>query len=125
MGYESVAEEYRDLVGRLDKEQRKQQSKYDQEVGAKKVIAQINRDLSQGHVPLAINIPDENTMREMLDEEFCKICGRPAPKGSEPYLFMKTRLETYLASLESEEEKEVEVEPLFKNAFIKELYDRY
>ena len=125
MGYESVAEEYRDLVGRLDKEQRKQQSKYDQEVGAKKVIAQINRDLSQGHVPLAINIPDENTMREMLDEEFCKICGRPAPKGSEPYLFMKKRLETYLASLESEEEKEVEVEPLFKNAFIKELYDRY
>lgn len=125
MGYESVAEEYRDLVGRLDKEQRKQQSKYDQEVGAKKVIAQINRDLSQGHVPLAINIPDENTMREMLDEVFCKICGRPAPKGSEPYLFMKKRLETYLASLESEEEKEVEVEPLFKNAFIKELYDRY
>lgn len=125
MGYESIAEEYRDLVGRLDKEQRKQQSKYDQEVGAKKVIAQINRDLSQGHVPLAINIPDENTMREMLDEEFCKICGRPAPKGSEPYLFMKKRLETYLASLESEEEKEVEVEPLFKNAFIKELYDRY
>jgi len=111
MGYESVAEEYRDLVGRLDKEQRKQQSKYDQEVGAKKVIAQINRDLSQGHVPLAINIPDENTMREMLDEEFCKICGRPAPKGSEPYLFMKKRLETYLASLESEEEKEVDVEP--------------
>ena len=125
MGYESIAEEYRDLVGRLDKEQRKQQSKYDQEVGAKKVIAQINRDLSHGHVPLAINIPDENTMREMLDEEFCKICGRPAPKGSEPYLFMKKRLETYLASLESEEEKEVEVEPLFKNAFIKELYDRY
>ena len=125
MGYEPIAEEYRDLVGRLDKEQRKQQSKYDQEVGAKKVIAQINRDLSHGHVPLAINIPDENTMREMLDEEFCKICGREAPKGSEPYLFMQKRLNEYLASLESEEEKEVEVEPLFKYAFIKELYDRY
>ena len=125
MGYEPIAEEYRDLVGRLDKEQRKQQSKYDQEVGAKKVIAQINRDLSHGHVPLAINIPDENTMREMLDEEFCKICGREAPKGSEAYLFMQKRLDEYLASLESEEEKEVEVEPLFKNAYIKELYDRY
>ena len=36
MGYESIAEEYRDLVGSLDKEQRKQQSKYDQEIGAKK-----------------------------------------------------------------------------------------
>lgn len=125
MGYEPIAKEYRDLVGSLDKEQRKQQSKYDQEIGAKKIVAQINRDLSHGHVPLAINIPDENTMREMLDEEFCKICGRPAPKGSEAYLFMKKRLEDYLASLESEEEKEVEAEPLFKNAYIKELYDRY
>lgn len=99
MGYEPIAEEYRDLVGRLDKEQRKQQSKYDQEIGAKKIVAQINRDLSQGHVPLAINIPDENTMREMLDEEFCKICGRPAPKGSEPYLFMKKRLENLFSFL--------------------------
>lgn len=106
-------------------EQRKQQSKYDQEIGAQKILAQINRDLSHGHVPLAIDIPDENTMREMLDEEFCKVCGRPAPKDSEPYLFMKKRLEDYLASLESEEEKEVEVEPLFKNAYVKELYDRY
>ena len=125
MGYEPIAEEYRDLVGRLDKEQRKQQSKYDQEIGAQKIVAQINRDLSRGHVPLAINIPDENTMREMIDEEFCKVCGRPAPKGSEPYLFMKKRLDNYLASLETEEEKEVEVEPLFKNAFIKELNDKY
>ena len=38
MGYESIAEEYRDLVGSLDKEQRKQQSKYDQEIGAKKLL---------------------------------------------------------------------------------------
>ena len=125
MGYEPIAEEYRDFVGKLDKEQRKQQSKYDQEIGAKKIVAQINRDLSHGHVPLAINIPDENTMREMIDEEFCKVCGRPAPKGSEPYLFMKKRLEDYLASLETEEEKEEKVEPLFKYSYIKELCDRY
>ena len=105
--------------------QRKQQSKYDQEIGAKKVVAQMQRELNHGHVPLAINIPDENTMREMIDEEFCKVCGRPALKGSPEYEFMKKRLEDYLASLESEDEKEVEVEPLFKNAFIKELYDRY
>ena len=125
MGYEPIAEEYRDLVGLLDREQRKQQSKYDQEIGAKKVVAQMQRELNHGHVPLAINIPDENTMREMINEEFCKVCGRPAPKGSPEYEFMKKRLDDYLASLESEDEKEVEVEPLFKYAFIKELYDRY
>lgn len=125
MGFEPLAEEYRELVGQLDKEQRKQQSKYDREVGAKKVVAQINKELSHGHVPLAINIPDENTMREMLNEEFCKVCGREAPKGSPAYEFMKKRLDEYLASLESEDDKEIEVEPLFKNTYIKELCDRY
>ena len=124
MGFEPIAEEYREFVGRLEKEQRKQQSKYDQEIGAKKVVAQMQMELNQGHVPLAIDIPNENTMREMLDEEFCKVCGRPAPKGSEAYNFMKKRLDDYLASLENEEEKD-EVEPLFKKAFIKELNDRY
>jgi DNA sulfur modification protein DndD len=125
MGYEPIAEEYRNLVGNLDKEQRKQQSKLDQEIGAKRVVAQINKDLSNGHVPLSLNIPDENTMREMIDEEFCKVCGRPAPKGSEPYLFMKKRLDDYLASLEIEEDKEDKTEPLFRNSYIKELCDRY
>lgn len=125
MGFEPLAEEYREFVGQLDKEQRKQQSKYDREVGAKKVVAQINKELSHGHVPLAINIPDENTMREMLNEEFCKVCGREAPKGSQAYEFMKKRLDEYLASLDSEDDKEIEVEPLFKNAYIKELCDRY
>ena len=125
MGYEPIAEDYKNLVGKLDKEQRKQQSKYDQEIGALKAVAQMQMELNQGHVPLAINIPNENTMREMLDEEFCKVCGRPAPKGSDAYIFMKKRLDDYLASLKNDEEKEIEVEPLFKNAYIKELYDRY
>ena len=99
MGYESIAEDYKNFVGGLDKEQRKQQSKYDQEIGAKQIVSQMQKELNQGHVPLAINIPNENTMREMLDEEFCKVCGRPAPKGSDAYIFMKKRLDDYLDSL--------------------------
>lgn len=124
MGFEPIAQEYREFVGKLDQEQRRQQSKYDQEVGAKKIVAQMQKELSEGKVPLAINVPDENTMREMLDDEYCKICNRPAPKGSDPYKFMKARLEQFLAS-QKEEEEEEEVEPLFKYAFIKELLDRY
>lgn len=124
MGFEPIAQEYRELVGKLDQEQRRQQSKYDQEVGAKKLVAQMQKELSEGKVPLAINIPDENTMREMLNDEYCKVCNRPAPKGSDPYNFMKARLEQFLAS-QKEDEEEEEVVPLFKNAFIKELSDRY
>jgi DNA sulfur modification protein DndD len=125
MGYESIAEDYKNFVGGLDKEQRKQQSKYDQEIGAKQIVAQMQKELNQGHVPLAINIPNENTMREMLDEEFCKVCGRPAPKGSDAYIFMKKRLDDYLDSLKNDDNNETQVEPLFKNTYIKELYDRY
>ena len=113
MGFEPIAKEYREFVGKLDQEKRKQQSKYDQEVGAQKLVAQIQKELSEGKVPLAINIPDENTMREMLDDEFCKVCNRPAPKGSEPYNFMKMRLESFLAS-QKDDELEDEVEPLFQ-----------
>lgn len=123
MGYETIAEEFRELVGQLDKEQRKQQSKYDQEIGAKKIVSKMQMEIDQGHTPLAINIPNENTMREMLDDEFCKVCGRAAPKGSDAYIFMKKRLDDYLSSLESE--KEIDIEPLFKNSFIYELVGRY
>lgn len=125
MGFEPIAQEYREFVGKLDQEQRRQQSKYDREMGAKKIVAQMQKELSEGKVPLAINIPDENTMREMLNDEFCKVCNRPAPKGSDPYNFMKARLEQFLASQKDEDDDEEEIVPLFKNAFIKELYDRY
>ena len=124
MGFEPIAQEYREFVGKLDHEQRSQQRKYDQETGAKKIVAQMQKELSEGKVPLAINVPDENTMREMLNDEYCKVCNRPAPKGSDAYNFMKSRLEQFLASQNGPEENE-EVNSLFKNSFIKELLDRY
>lgn len=125
MGFQPIANEYREFVGKLDHEKRKQQSKYDQEVGAKKLVAQMQKELSEGKVPLAINVPDENTMREMLDDEYCKVCNRPAPKGSDAYNYMKMRLEQFLDSQKEEPEHDEEVEPLFKNSFIRELNDRY
>lgn len=125
MGFSPIAQEYREFVAELDKERRRQQSQYDQSVGAKKVVARMQKELSEGKIPLAINVPDENTMREMINDEHCKVCNRPAPKGSEAYNFMKMRLEQFLASQNSEEEQDNDYTPLFKNSFIKELSDRY
>lgn len=129
MGFEPVAQEYREKIAKLGIEQRTQQSKYDREIGAKKgvqkAVAKMKVELSQGIVPLAVNVPDENTMREMLDQEICKVCNRPAPVGSDAYIFMKKRLDAFLTSLDFTEEEEEEVEPLFKYSFIKELTDRY
>lgn len=124
MGFLPIAEEFRQIVAKLEKSKRGQQSKYDQEIGAKKLAKTIQQELVDGHVPLAINVPDENTMREMLNDEICKVCGRPAHKGTPEYAFMQARLEAFLASKKTVEEEE-EVEPLFKNDYIGELNRMY
>lgn len=124
MGFLPIAEEFRQLVAKLEKSKRGQQSKYDQEIGAKKLAKTIQQELVDGHVPLAINVPDENTMREMLNDEICKVCGRPAHKGTPEYAFMQARLDAFLASKKTVDEEE-EVEPLFKNDYIGELNRMY
>ena len=124
MGFLPIAEEFRQIVAKLEKSKRSQQSKYDQEIGAKKLAKTIQQELIDGHVPLAINVPDENTMREMLNDEICKVCGRPAHKGTPEYAFMQARLDAFLASKKTVEEEE-DVEPLFKNDYIGELNRMY
>ena len=126
MGFESIAREYGDYVATLDKEQRRMEREFQREQGAKKLAGKMQEEINQGFVPLALNIPDENTMREMLHDEVCKVCGTPAPKGSKPYNTMKKHLEDYLASLKNtHDEDEDEEETLFKREFIRELVNRY
>lgn len=126
LGYEPIAQEFTELVSKIDLQRRKAQSQHDQELGAKKLASKLKEELKTGFVPLAPNVPDEKTMREMLHEEVCKVCGRPAPKGSEAYNHMKRHLEDYLESLKGDvDEEEVNEPPLFKHAFIPELVSRY
>lgn len=126
MGFESIAREYGDYVASLDKEQRRMEREFQREQGAKKLAGKMQEEINQGFVPLALNIPDENTMREMLHDEVCKVCGTPAPKGSKPYNMMKKHLEDYLASLkDTSNAEEEEEETLFKREFIRELVNRY
>lgn len=74
------------------------------------------------------NLPDEATMKEMIDDEICKVCGRPAPKGSEAYEFMCNKLNEYLANITAEANLHStsadDEEPLFPNSFINELHSR-
>ncbi|MCI7143025.1 MAG: ATPase, partial [Paraprevotella sp.] len=72
-------------------------------------------------------LPDQETMEEMIHDHICKVCGRPAPKGSEAYEFMVRKLEDYKnhvkAKLQKEiEEKELENKNLFKNNHIENLH---
>ena len=119
MGFDSIAEEYSSKVSSIDKKRRKLEKEYLLTAGAEKVIKKMQTDF----VPLPVHIPGQKIMQEMLDEEVCKICGRPAAKHTEPWNFMLHRLEEYRESLKVTKEDD-DIEPYYKNNYVVELQKR-
>lgn len=127
-----IIKEFSTKVSGLSKEKRKldkqETERRAREAGAQETISRIQK-LANDAVPLPWNLPDESTMKEMIDDEICKVCGRPAPKGSEAYIFMHNKLNEYLAHIADEvkknaENKEKDEKALFPNSFIDELHSR-
>ncbi len=118
MGFEPIAEDYSVKVNAVDKERRKLEQQYLIDASAERVIKKVQTDF----VPLPVHIPGQKIMEEMLDEEVCKICGRPAKKHSEAWEFMLKRLEEYKESLKVDVEEEIK--PYYKNKYVEELQKR-
>lgn len=118
MGFGDIAEEYSQKVNEVDMKRRKLEQNYLLTAGAEKAIKKMQTDF----VPLPVHIPGQKIMEEMLKEEVCKICGRPAKEHSEPWEFMRQRLEEYKNSLKVNEEEDIE--PYYKNNYIVELQKR-
>ncbi len=130
--FPAVIKEYFAKVSALSKEKRqldKQETeRRAKEAGEREAILKIQK-LANDAVPLPWNLPDKETMQEMIDDEICKVCNRPAPKGSEAYDFMCKKLNEYLLHVTTEASKNTDVkaentEPLFPNTFIDELHSR-
>lgn len=129
--FPSVIKEFSAKVSALSKEKRRldnqETERRAKEAGEREAISKIQK-LANNAVPLPWNLPDEATMKEMIDDEICKVCGRPAPKGSEAYEFMCNKLNEYLAHIAAEanlHSASVDDEkPLFPNSFINELHSR-
>lgn len=115
LGFGNIAEEYSNKVSELDKKRRKLEQTYLFTAGQEKAIKNMQTDF----VPLPVYIPGQKIMQEMLDEEVCKVCGRPAKKHSEAWEFMLHRLEEYQESLKVPEEEEIA--PYYINNYIVEL----
>ena len=118
MGFADIAEEYSSKVSEVDKKRRKLEQNYLFTAGQEKAIKKMQTDF----VPLPVHIPGQKVMQEMLDEEVCKICGRPAKKHSEAWEFMLHRLEEYQESLKVPEDEEIA--PYYMNNYIVELQKR-
>lgn len=130
--FPSVYEEFSSKCASLSKEKRQQEAQFDQERGRR--IGQLEGEktvidkLVNGSAKLPWNLPDKATMQEMLDDEICKVCGRPAPKGSDAYEFMLHKLEEYQQKIEEksrieEEKRRIEGDRLFSNSYIEELHN--
>lgn len=126
-----ILSEYQKKVSSLSREKRKLQKAEDERIaiekGKQEAIKEIQK-LANDATPLPWNLPDKETMQEMIDDEICKVCGRPAEKGSDAYNFMVNKLNEYLDHIrkesESAQQQEALVKPLFENTYINELHTR-
>lgn len=119
LGFAPIAEEYAAKVSLVGKKRRKLEKDYYVNVGVDKAIKKVQKT---DFVPLPVHIPGQKFMQEMLDDEVCKICGRPAPKHSDAWNFMLHRLEEFKESLDVNENDDIE--PLYQNNYIDELQKR-
>ncbi len=96
--FEKIHHQFVEKVARLSVEKRKQQSEFDKQLGIKQGEAKAKAEILNQIIPLPIGTPSRAHMEEMLNDQFCKVCNRPAEKGSDAYEFMQQRLEDYLKS---------------------------
>ena len=129
--FPSIIKEFSSKVSALSKEKRRlyklETERRAKEAGEREAFSKIQKTIND-FVPLPWNLPDKETMQEMIEAEVCKVCGRPAPKGTEAYEFMCNKLNEYLAHITAEANKNInnesEEKPLFPNSFINELHSR-
>lgn len=121
MGFRGIAQEFSGKVSEVDRQRRKMEQDYLMMVGADNLIKKAKKE-NKDFVPLPIHVPGQAIMQEMLDEEVCKICGRPAPKHSEAWEYMCQRLEEYKDSLKADEAEEIK--PCYRYNYVVELQKR-
>lgn len=111
-----IIDEFNDVISTFSKNKRKIQREADKEEGKREALLSMQNTLGPTISQLPIYVPDAPTMKEMISDEHCKVCGRKAPQGSDAYKFMINKLEELQSSI-----SEKSVNKLFPNDFSKEL----
>ncbi|MEP6464878.1 MAG: hypothetical protein ABJB05_01170, partial [Parafilimonas sp.] len=114
-GFSSIFEEFQQKVSDFSKAKRKREREEDKLSGKQ----ELAKEIAEGIIPLSPNIPDKVSMKEMIKDEFCKVCGREAKEGSDAYNFMVNKLNDLIKSQQPQEKEEKKL--LFPNNFLKEL----
>ena len=64
----------------------KKKAAYDEATAMRRVTENLTKAINDKlQIRLPENVPEAMYVRQMLDEEHCRVCDRPAPKGSDAY----------------------------------------
>lgn len=125
--FPSILKDYQEKVAKLARTKRKLDNEHiamQAKLKGKQELYEEMTTLSNGATALPWDMPDLQTMQEMLDEHICKVCGREVKEGSDAYKFMLKRLEDYKHHFETEKQRisdKIEEKPLFPNKYINEI----
>lgn len=120
--FPSVLKEFQKKVSAISKEKRKLDKAETERRAIEKGKQEIVNTLANGATKLPWYIPDKETMQEMIDDEVCKVCGRPAHKGTPEYEFMVNKLNEFLANSQKKDKIEEEEEkPFFPYHYVEEM----
>ena len=115
--YPKIFDAFKKKVSAFSKERRKQHDEYLIEKGKQQQLQELS--LPNGMTKLPWFVPNEEYLEEMIADECCKVCGRPAPKDSEAYEFMVQKLQEALAHKQSKQK--TDDEDIFKYNYTEEL----
>lgn len=115
-GFSPFFEQFQQKISVFSKAKRKLEREEDKLKGKQ----ELAKEISEGIIPLSPNIPDKVSMQEMIKDEFCKVCGRDAKEGTDPYNFMVTKLNDLIKS-QAPIENEQEEKPYFPNNYVREF----
>lgn len=119
-GFPSILKEYQKKVDVFCREKRRLEDEDKERKAKNEAYKEIGTTIKEKNfIPLSIYIPDENTMKNLIDEELCKVCGREAKKGTDAYNFMVAKLNELIES--NLPKKQTKEKLLFLNNFAKEL----
>jgi DNA sulfur modification protein DndD len=123
VNFESLHKAYSKKISTLAEKKRILQSEFDKEIGIKEGKKLLKAELLNNSIPLPIGVPSKAHMEEMISAELCKVCNRPAEKGSEAYTFMFERLQDYLKSQDPVKPEKKERKTLFEHNYMDRLFN--
>lgn len=119
--FPSVLKEFQQKASAISKEKRKLDRAETERRAIEKGKQEMANTLVNGADKLPWYVPNKETMQEMIDDEICKVCGRPAHKGTPEYEFMVNKLNEFLTNSQAKNKSIDEEKPYFPYHYVEEI----